>query len=451
MNILLADDEKILRVTVRDALEDEGHNVLAVENGREAIAALSEGVFDCVVTDLKMPEVSGEEVLRSAVNLGVYVIVITGAGSISSAVEAIKVGAFDYIEKPFEIEELHIVLGKLAEMKRLKEELAFLRSELDKNNGFKRIIGISKAITRVVDNSRKAAGTDAGILIEGESGTGKEILARAIHEESSRKGKPFVVISCGILSESLLESELFGHEKGAFTGAESKRIGRFESAQGGTVFLDDIDDMPLATQVKLLRVLQERTVERIGSSDPVAVDIRVIAATKVDLLKMSEQCEFREDLYYRLNVVNLKLPALQERTSDIPLLCAFFMAKYSAERDFIIEDKVMQKLTEYSWPGNIRELENSILRAVSLSSSACNILAEKDLLSAAEDSSMPDNLSVLSGTGKTCSTLVEAVSAAERDAIRSALQITDGNKTKAAAVLGISRKHLWDKMKKLEI
>lgn len=451
MKILLADDEKILRITIRDSLEDAGHIVTAVEDGQDALDALGRDIFDCVITDLNMPRVGGEKVLKAARQKESEVIVITGAGSVASAVAAMKEGAFDFIEKPFDIDDLLLLLGKVEKMVSLKREVAGLKAELHKDTGFSRLSGTCQSINPVIETARAAANTDAGILIEGQSGTGKEVFARAIHEESERKDKPFVVISCGILAENLLESELFGHEKGAFTGADSERKGRFEIAEGGTVFLDDIDDMPLATQVKLLRVLQERTLERIGSSTTIPVDIRVIAATKVDLKKLVRGGSFREDLFYRLNIINIKLPLLSERPDDIPLLVAYFIVKHGNGKEYRVLPGTLAKMQGYAWPGNIRELENAVLRAISLCDSSDNILSEKLLVPQPGRSTTCIKACKIDNIKSTGLNLNEATKAVEEQVILAALKETSGNRTKAAELLGISRKHLWDKMKKMGI
>ncbi len=444
MKTLLVDDEKILRVTVGDSLTDAGHIVSLAEDGKVAISMLDSDFFDCVITDLNMPFVSGEEVLSNAISKDVEVVVITGVGSVASAVSAMRLGAFDYIEKPFEIDELLLILSKIEKVKKLKDEVKRLRLALDREKGFSRVIGDSKGIVQALEIAKKASGVEAGILIEGESGTGKEVIAKAIYEESDRCDKAFVVISCGVLSESLLESELFGHEKGAFTGAENRRRGRFEMADGGIVFLDDIDDMPFSTQVKLLRVLQEGTVERVGSTESINVDIRVIAATKVDLKKMVDDGKFREDLYYRLDVIKIILPPLRDRIEDIPILAANFIAKHGKGVDYKISEQAMIALKNNLWQGNIRELENAILRAIMLCGdnkelSVAHLLPSLDV-SKGKINQRGDKLRL---------SLKAVVDDAEKVTISAALEETNGNKTEAAKLLGVSRKHLWTKMVRL--
>jgi DNA-binding NtrC family response regulator len=456
MKILLADDEKSLRVTLTDDLEEAGHEVRAVADGDAALAALQEEEPDCVLTDLRMPGASGMEVLQAAVARELPVVVLTGAGSVATAVEAMKKGAYDYLEKPFLNEEVVLLIDRLAERQALRGEVDRLQQALEGRRGFAALLGESPAMQKVVARARAAARTEAGILIVGESGTGKEVLARAIHEESQRGAGPFVPIACGVLAESLLEDELFGHEKGAFTGAGERRRGRFEAASGGTVFLDDIDDMPLPTQVKLLRVLQERVIERLGGAERVPVDIRVIAASKVDLRELVADGRFREDLYYRLNVVTIKLPPLRRRREDIPLLVQHFLARHGGAGEPVVAPEALARLQEAQWPGNVRQLENAVVRGLALAPPGAETVSPRHLLSettmlrradleraAEEQAPTPD--------APAPRPLAEAVAAAERDAIDRALAATGGNRTRAAELLGISRKALWEKMKKLEM
>jgi len=361
------------------------------------------------------------------------VILVTGFGTVESAVEAMKAGAFHYVQKPFYNEDVVALLKRV-------EELRALRPAAEEPVAMEGIVGAAESMRQVFDLLRKAAPSDASVLIEGESGTGKELVARAVHNLSPRRGKPFVPISCAAIPETLLESELFGHEKGAFTDAKDKKIGRFERADGGTVFLDDVDDMPLAMQVKLLRVLQEREIERLGGQRPIAVDVRVVTATKVDLQDSVREGEFREDLYWRLNVVGILLPPLRERPGDVRILAEHFVRLYGRGKPFRIPDEVMDEMQRYFWPGNVRELENAIERAIALCGPD-SVLAKEHLLRSRGDKPAPGP------AGGTVRTLKEAGAAAEKDAILAALRLTGGHRARAAKVLGISRKSLWEKMR----
>ncbi len=460
MKVLLADDEKILRIPLADEIEAAGHAVTAVADGDAALAALAADPYDCVITDLAMPGADGHAVLAAARERGMDVVVITGAGDVDDAVAAMKAGAYDFLRKPFLNDEVIVLLERLAELRGLRQEVADLRHG-GARHGLARVVGSSPALQPVLDRARAVARSDAGVLIVGESGVGKEVLARAVHEESARADQPFVPIAGGVLAGTLLESELFGHEKGAFTGADARRVGRFEQAAGGTVFLDDIDDMPLATQVKLLRVLQEHTVERLGGG-PVEVDIRVVAATKEDLAPLVRAGRFREDLYYRLNVITLTLPPLRERPEDVAELATYFLARHGGERDLAFAPATLAALRRHDWPGNIRELENAVLRGATLLPPGATAIEPEHLFPAG---AVPDAVDAVApasaqGTGAatgdddgagTLRTLADAVEAAERSAIRSALAATGGHRGRTAERLGISRKHLWDKMKRLGI
>ncbi len=440
MRILLADDEPGLRVTLGDELREEGHAVTVVPDGSAALAALEAETFDCVLTDLRMPGADGLAVLDAAVATGADVVVLTGVGSVGSAVEAMTRGAFDYIEKPFLNEEVLLQLSRIEERRALRNEVRELRSALKSRGGFGGLVGTSAPMRQVASLAASAAATDATVLIVGESGTGKEVLARAIHEESARSG-PFVPIPCAAFSDTLLEDELFGHEKGAFTDARQARPGRFERAGGGTVLLDDIDDVRMAMQVKLLRVLQERTVERLGGAKPIPVDLRVIAASKVDLWERVRGERFREDLYHRLNVVRIDLPPLRERPEDIPLLVTHFLDKHARGLPVGVPAETMERLLVCDWPGNVRQLENAVQRALALRGREADLRAGHLLPREAARHRPPG------GEGETDLSLAVAVARAERKQIERALRATGGNRTRAAGLLGISRKTLWEKMK----
>jgi len=369
--ILIADDHDALRRGLVRGMTDAGHDVEEASNGNAAIERLHESYFDVVLSDLKMGGSDGLDVLRTtrALHPTTAVILMTAFGSVTTAVEAMKSGAFDYVQKPFEIEEMEVKIEKALEMKRLKNELDYLRGTQQDIYEFDRIVGSSPALQRVLDIVKKVAKSNTTVLIRGETGTGKELIAGAVHHNSLRNTHNFVKVNCAALQENLLESELFGHEKGAFTGADKQRIGRFEQADGGTLFLDEIGDMSPSTQAKILRVLQEHEFERLGGTRTLRVDVRLIAATNRDLPGMVQTGQFREDLYYRLNVVAIETPPLRERKDDIVPLANAFILRFSAELKKKIDglDPDAQKLLmRYNWPGNIRELENTIERAMLL-------------------------------------------------------------------------------------
>jgi len=369
--ILVADDHDSLRRGIARALTDAGHEVEEAPNGTAAIERLHEGPFDVVLSDLKMGGSDGMDVLRTAKTLHptTAVILMTAFGSIHTAVEAMKCGAFDFVQKPFEIEEMEVKIEKAIEHRRLRNQIDYLRHAQQDIYEFDRIVGASGALQQVLDIVRKVAKSNTTVLIRGETGTGKELIAGAIHHNSLRSSRNFVKVNCAALQENLLESELFGHEKGAFTGADKQRIGRFEQADGGTLFLDEIGDMSANTQAKILRVLQEHEFERLGGTRTLRVDVRVITATNRNLASMVAGGEFREDLFYRLNVVSIDMPPLRERKEDIPALATFFIRRFAGELKKKVDGlqpEALKLLMRYNWPGNIRELENSIERAVLL-------------------------------------------------------------------------------------
>ncbi|MBW1858993.1 MAG: sigma-54-dependent Fis family transcriptional regulator, partial [Deltaproteobacteria bacterium] len=360
--LIVDDDSKILDV-IASVLRDGGYTVVTAANGTKAIRSIDTESYDLVITDLKMPEVNGMMVLKHVVDRSpdTMCIILTGYGTIEGAVEAIKAGAFHYITKPVKSAEIMTVVEKALKYKLLERENILLKQQLKTKYRFENFVGDSRPIQEVFELIEKVADTDSTILITGESGTGKELIAKAIHYNSQRRDNPMVVINCGAIPEELLESELFGHEKGAFTGAHKARMGRFELANGGTIFLDEIGDMSPNLQVKLLRVLQEQQFERVGSTRTIGVDIRVIAATNQDLFSAVNKATFREDLYYRLNVIPINVPPLRERRSDTPLLVDFFIKKFTKEKQKSIKgftQESMDTLFQYDWPGNVRELEN---------------------------------------------------------------------------------------------
>ncbi|MHC4943611.1 MAG: sigma-54-dependent transcriptional regulator [Planctomycetota bacterium] len=447
LKILLADDEKTIRITLGDDLKGAGHEVVDVGHGTDALQLAEERTFDVVITDIRMPGADGIDVLRRVKELHqeTEVILITGFGTIESAVEAMRLGAYHYILKPFLNKDILICIEKIAQVKQLEEDNRRLKDRLGKLAGVEGLIGSSREMQEILKVIRTVAKSSASVLIHGESGTGKEIIARTIHLNSLRPDDKFVAISCGALPATLLESELFGHEKGAFTDAHKMRKGWFELADGGTVFLDDIDDMPMETQVKLLRTLQEREIVRVGGEKTQKVDFRIISATKRELQEMMASGEFREDLFYRLNVVPLEVPPLRQRTEDIPLLVTHFIGIYRAEdRAYEIKPEVMDALMRYPWPGNVRELENAVERAIVLSGDS-KYLKKENLL---KPSGQFKTAAALPAKPKT---LKETVFEAERAHIKEVLRMTGGHKAQAASILGISRKNLWEKLRDYNI
>ena len=369
--ILIADDHDSLRRGLAQALAEASHDVEEAPNGNAAIEKLHEGFFDVVVSDLKMGGSSGLDVLKTAKTLhpSTAVILMTAFGSVSTAVEAMRSGAFDYVQKPFEIEEMEIKIDKALEMRRMQHQIDYLRHAQGDIYDFDRLIGSSGALEKVLSVVRKVAKSNTTVLVRGETGTGKELIAGAVHHNSHRTSRNFIKVNCAALQENLLESELFGHEKGAFTGADKQRTGRFEQADGGTLFLDEIGDMSANTQAKILRVLQEHEFERLGGTRTIKVDVRLVAATNRDLTTMVESGAFREDLYYRLNVVAIDMPPLRERKEDVAALAGFFIKRFSGElkkKMVGLEPDALKLLMRYHWPGNIRELENAIERAILL-------------------------------------------------------------------------------------
>ncbi|MFN6196367.1 MAG: sigma-54-dependent transcriptional regulator [Planctomycetota bacterium] len=444
VRILLVEDEATIAVTLTDDLEAAGYEVKHVADGKAAISELGQTSYDVVITDVRLPGADGMQVLQAAKRArpDTEVLVMTAFATVEPAVEAMRLGAVDYIPKPFLNEQVLERIQRIGKFRALLSENQRLREQLKDvhGQGLPGVIGQSRAMQTVVKTVRTVAPTDASVLIEGESGTGKERIARAIHQLSARKDKPFVALSCGALPDTLLETELFGHEKGAFTDAQKLRRGRFEVADGGTIFLDDIDDMPLSVQVKLLRVLQEREFERVGGESLVKVDIRVVAATKVPLLEHVRAGKFREDLYYRLNVVPVRLPPLREREGDMPMLVQHFVEKLGGGRPLTVKTDVLEAMAEYSWPGNVRELENRIAQAVALSGGA-TVLKKEHLLPV--DRSRRAALEPPTALRSLREVLVDA----EREHLRAVLRGVGGHRTKAASVLGISRKVLWEKLK----
>ncbi len=442
-SILVIDDDQNHALTVADALAAEGYRTEVAPSGEEGLRRLDEQEFDVVVTDLYMRDVSGLDVLDAARKKDppVEVVVITGHASIETAVEAMNRGALTYLAKPLNLNELRAVVRKALERAMLERHAIELERRLDARYGFEAIIGTSPKMQRVFEIMRQAAPTNATVLILGESGTGKELVAKTIHQNSPRRNHPFVALNCAALSEGILESELFGHEKGAFTGAIQQRKGRFEYAHKGTLLLDEVGDMPLATQIKLLRVLEEREIMRVGSNVPIKVDVRLIAATNQDLEEAVRQGRFRQDLYFRLKVVTIQLPPLRERQGDIPLLIERFVEEFSQEhgkRVMGISLEARRILNAYAWPGNVRELRNAIEHMVVISKGP--VLEAEDIPDYIRGAKPePRGVEGLAGLS------LEDV---ERELIRHTLAFTQGNREAAAKMLGIGERTLYRKINK---
>ncbi len=442
MNVLLVEDERSIAVTLGDSLSAAGHKVKTVADGAEAIGLLEKEAFDCVVTDVRLPGADGMEVLRKARALPdpPEVVVMTAYATIEHAVEAMRAGAIDYLQKPFVNEAVVEKLARLEKVRAIGRENVRLVSELGKRPAFGEIVGTSPLMRELFQTIARVAPSDAAVLIEGESGTGKERVARAIHKASTRAGGAFVPFSCAALPETMIEDELFGHEKGAFTDAHREKRGRFELANGGTMFLDDIDDAPAATQVKLLRVLQEKTFERVGGEKPIKVEVRVVSATKVQLRKRIAEKRFREDLFWRLNVVPITLPPLRARTGDLPLLVEHFLGLYAKDRRYRVRPEDMEAMERYPWPGNVRELENSVQRAVALAGEA-ECLKREHLLPMSGEwrgaFEIHDEVRPLRAV----------IEESEREHLKRVLEKTGGHRAQAAKLLGVSRKVLWEKLR----
>jgi two-component system, NtrC family, response regulator HydG len=447
--VLVVDDQKNMRATTAIVLREAGYVVAEAEDGQVAVQRVSAETFDVVLTDVRMGAVDGMDVLRATLEASPtsQVIVMTAYGTIDSAVEAIRRGAYDFLPKPFKEDELLLRVGKAAERRRLLGEVSLLAGDFRERYGLEHIIGRSSVFRELLDRVVRVAPTDATVLVTGESGTGKELVARALHASSRRSGKPFVPVNCAAITETLLESELFGHAKGAFTGALRARRGLFEEASGGTLFIDEIAETAPGFQAKLLRAIQEGEVRRVGESLPLQVDVRVIAATNQDLKLAVQQKRFREDLFYRLNVVPIRIPPLRERREDVPLLAQHFLAscaKRGGARKSLAPD-AMEKLVAHDWPGNVRELENMIEQAAALSAS--DEIRPADI---AFDS--PPRLpGANEGEPRRAITLAEAVDDAERRAIETALARCHGDLGQVARELAVSSTTLWRKMKRLAI
>jgi len=454
-SILVVDDDALSLAALTDMLHRAGHDPVGAASGAQALETFQAGIFDAVITDLRMPRMDGMQLLRKLRTRDpqIPVILVTAYGSVQTAVEAMKEGASDYVTKPFSSQEILATIGRLVDLQRLEHENRALKEELETRYGFAGIIGHSEPMKAVFDQIRTAADSMATVLVEGESGTGKELVARALHFNSRRAKGPFVAVSCAALAENLLESELFGHERGAFTGAVAARPGRAEQAQGGTLFLDDADDIPLSAQVKLLRLLQERTIERLGSNRSRKVDVRVVVSTKVNLRQAVDEGLFREDLYYRVSVLPIRLPPLKERRSDIALLSRHFLQRF-AERDggpvLKLDPEAMGYLEAYPWPGNVRELEN-VMERMSLTCTGPTCSCENLPREFTTPTGRENNASIALEPPPEGFAMLDELNRIEARYIRWALERTRGNKSKAARLLRLSRTTLADHMSRLDI
>ena len=445
--ILIVDDDLAHRTMLKKLLGGWGYEISEADDGAVAIDAVQKRSFDLILMDIRMINVSGIEALEKIkiINPAIPVIIMTAYASVETAVDALKKGAYDYLTKPLDFDELKIAINRATEHNRLKKENEYLKERLGQKFDNQNMIGRSPLMVKLLEIVAQVAATEATVLITGKSGTGKEMIANAIHYNSLRKDAPFIKINCAALTESLLESELFGHEKGAFTGADKRREGKFRQADGGSIFLDEVSEMSAGMQVKLLRVLQEREITRVGGAEVIAVNVRVIAASNKDLKKEMEQKRFREDLFYRLNVVALHVPALSERREDIPLLAQHFLEMFAAKNKKNIKGftpQAMEKLIKYAWPGNVRELMNAVERAVVLSRSEYIDADELALL-------MADSSNVL-GSDKFSLPENMPLDEVEKRSILEAINSCGGNKSEAARRLGITRKTLRKKLDKYE-
>jgi DNA-binding NtrC family response regulator len=441
--LLIVDDERVALKNLEHVMKKEGYDVVATQSGANALKILGEQSFDVVLTDLRMEKVDGTQILRKCRELypDTEVVLITGYATLESAVDAMKHGAFYYIAKPFKLDEVRKVVQEAVEKVRMRKENRELREQIEKYQGKVKIITQDPSLQKILETARQIAPTDCNVIISGESGTGKELFARYLHVNSARAGGPFFAINCGAFTEELLANELFGHEKGAFTGAQTMKKGLIETASGGTLFLDEVTETPLSMQVKLLRVIQEKEVLRVGSTEPMKVDVRFIAATNRNVPDSIKEGRFRQDLYFRLNVVSLHIPPLSERKDDIPLLSYYFLKKYALlmKKDINeISPEVISLLMNYGFPGNVRELENIIERGVALSTGNSIDLAQ-----------LPEDLKELNiKTFRKKEGKIPSLEVQEMEYIKWVLTEVGGNKTLASQVLGIDRVSLWRKLKK---
>jgi len=453
-HVLIVEDEAPLREAVGERLVDHGFEVVQADSGEQALERLAEFAFDIVITDLRLPGIDGARVIEAAVERypDIIGIVVTGYGTVRDAVDVIKRGATDFVTKPFQFDELMHALGAALEQRRLKSENAYLRAQLQERYRFEGIVGRSRTMRDLFQLLETVAATASTILITGETGTGKEVVARAIHHNSPRRAQRFVALNCSAIPETLLEAEIFGHVRGAFTGAIGTRQGRLEQAHRGTLFLDEVATMSTALQMKLLRVLQQREFERVGDSVTIKVDVRIIAATNADLGRMVADGTFREDLFYRLNVIPVKLPPLRDRKEDTPLLVQHFLQKYCTEANrpaMSVSQAAMRALMGYAWPGNIRQLENAVERAVALSGGRSQIEVT-DLPPEIQEASDPSPVMSAFALPEDGLDFEQFIADIEREMIRRSLERTQGNKGAAARLLNLKRTTLVEKLKRLE-
>lgn len=446
MKIFVVDDERIIRVTLADELKDAGYDVYEFSHASPALQKMKDITPDIVITDLKMPEIDGIEYLQKvkAFNPNIHVVLMTAHSTVSTAVEAMKLGAYDYVEKPFDNEKMLIIIERIIELIHVTDENKELRKKLNKKFDFSSYVGKSEKVKEIFNLIKIVSEKQTSVLLVGETGTGKELLTNIIHYNSARNKKPLVKVSCAILSREIFESELFGHVKGSFTGAISDKKGRFELADGGTLYLDDIDDVPLDLQVKLLRAIEEREIERLGSNDAIKINIRLIASTKKDLKKMVEEGSFREDLYYRLSVFPIKLPSLREKPDDIKALLEHYVSVYSEPSNTTIDQEVFDIVSAYPFPGNVRELRNLAERLVLLSTD--NTIGKEII---PYDIQNPEYK-------PTCftfedKTLTEILNEVEKNAIKAAMNKTNGNKAKASEILGLPVSTFKSKVSKFDL
>jgi len=442
--ILVVDDEEDILLLYKNLLKNE-YNLTVTNSGADAVRKASEKHYDLAILDVIMPEMNGMEVLKKIKEIdgSIDVIMVTASKEVKPAVDCLKFGAFDYIIKPFEVEDLLSTIRKALERRKIIMENLYLKQALDERASMGELIGKNDKIRKIYDIIEHIAGSDSTVLITGESGTGKEIVAETIHKKSRRANKPYIIVNCAAIPENLLESEMFGHERGSFTGALDRHLGKFELASGGTIFLDEIGEMPMAMQVKLLRAVQEGAIERVGGEKSIPIDIRIIAATNIDLKKAIQDKKFREDLYYRLNVIPINIPPLRDRSEDIPLFINYFLAKYNKELNKDIKymsGEALKVFQEYSWPGNIRELENLIERIVTLSKDDHIDTAHlpKDIIHSKANNN--GTFSLEEGS------LMKAVRNFEKKIIIEALRYCNGNQTSTAKTLGIHRTTLISKL-----
>src|SRR3972149_679604 len=449
-DILLIEDDEIMRITVSDKLSKMGWTVTTSEDGMTGLEVIKKKDFDVIICDNRLPRKSGMELLKEVKKMqsGAEFIMMTGYGKIEDAVEAMRLGAYDYITKPLHIDELIIRINRIIEHKSLKMKYDVLKNGLNERYSYHNLIGKSKKMEAVFNIIEKINNIDSNVIIFGESGTGKGLIANVIHRMSNRKNKPFVEINCAALPETLLESELFGHEKGAFTGAIRRKHGRFELANGGTIFLDELEDIPPPIQAKLLRVIQEHVIERVGGEETIKVDIRLISATKSDLEKLVARGKFREDLYFRLKVIPICLPPLRERKEDLPLLIDAFLERFNKKfgKSLSIGSDAIKYLTGYDYPGNVRELENIVERLIALTGG--DVIRLTDILTILDKGGEGGKMSYKDE--EDIPTLRGLLIKTENTHLMKVLEMTNWNKVEASKILGISRKNLWEKLRILK-